>query len=241
MFHLPNTMIAIIIKYCLLTLIACNQTPLVTGPSYLESQITPISRNEIGQVFCRTRMTKNPIGGFDAVEIKYGYCVITDDAIIEFESFVLDPSLFPDIDSFHEQVKLLDSIFLSCVQWDNLTPVEKKISDDYGFTTCNTDKFKRDIPIRINEFMFNFDLAVTEATQKALGGAQSTRPVFDGRMYFIRYDFRNLLILKNKISLEETIIGADFDYPNFIKDKNGKNIDIGFDMMLVDGVLHFHR
>ena len=61
-----------------------------TGPSYIESEIRPISVNEKGEVLCRTRFVKNPTGAQTLMDVEYGLCVLTKNRIFSLSTHTIN-------------------------------------------------------------------------------------------------------------------------------------------------------
>ena len=208
-----------------------------TGPSYINSEIKPISINENGEILCRTRFSKNEMGAQRAMKITYGYLVITKDSIIQFSTQEIEPDGFPDYKTFSKLVRYWDSIFNSCYDNDKLSEIAHGIKNQYQFDLCNVSKYKINKVQKIFDFESKKQIDLTYTNQLALNGAKST-DYFDNKNLHIMYDFGNVVIMNNiNNEYEETQIGADFDYFNPWTNDNGDVENIGFEITRISGIL----
>jgi len=219
-----------------LSIIFCSSV-FATGPSYIDSKIRPISINEMGEILCRTRFTKNEMGAHKAMKITYGYCIITSDSIIQKTTQEIEPDGFPDYDTYTEFVTYWDSIFNSEFDKENLSEIGYLIKKQFRFDSYNVASYKIDKIQTISKFSENKRIDIIKTKQWALNGAKNTE-YFDSKMIHVLYDFGNVLILENvNNEFEEIQIGADFDYYNPWINKAGETENIGFDLSEITGVL----
>jgi hypothetical protein len=208
-----------------------------TGPSYIDSEIKPISINENGEILCRTRFSKNEMGAQRAMKITYGYLVITKDSIIQYITQEIEPDGFPDYETFSKFTDYWDSIFNSCYDKDHLSEIGHRIKNQYHFDLCNISKYKIDKVQSMSDFESKKQIDLRYTNQLALNGAKSTN-YFDNKDIHIMYDFGNIVIMNNiKNEYEETQIGADFDYFNPWTNDNGDIENIGFEITRISGIL----
>ncbi|WP_271766034.1 hypothetical protein [Aquimarina algiphila] len=207
----------------------------LTGPSSIASEINPISINENGEILCKTRFTKNQMGGYSPMRVEYGFCILSKDTIIQFRGKVLE-----DNEAYYEQLKYWDDIFKSEINEEQLNELNKEVlKNEYNFSSCNANSFKVDKTMPISEFETNKKINLKDSRQKALHGASSTS-YYDEKKVHLLYDFGHILLLNNindDNDEEELSLGSDFDYYNPWVNEEGKEVNIGFDISLVTGVL----
>lgn len=193
-----------------------------TGPSFIQSNMRPVSINGKGDILCRSRYTHNDMGSHRFMKISYGYCVISKGSLYEFQTHEFDPDIpvYDDVDVAVAEIERLDSIYNSTFDTKRGDNVIKSFNDKYNFTTPNVDKYKVDRMYTLPEFNALKKLKdLTEFTQKGLRGARST--TYLNRIY-IEYDFGDIVILRNKVSYEcveydheditDNCFGSNFDY-----------------------------
>ena len=208
-----------------------------TGPSYISSKIRPISINDKGDILCRTRFTKNEIGAHKDMKITYGYCIITNNSIIQYVTQEIEPDGFPDYDKYTEIVAYWDSVFNSGFDKEKISVVGHRIQNQFRFDSHNVESYKIEKTNAISEFSDKKGIDLRNIKQYALNGAKST-DYFDSKMIHVLYDFGKVVILENVHNEFDRIqIGADFDYYNPLVNKDGETEDIGFDMIEITGVL----
>ena len=233
------------IAVCFLVLITCLsfnsiKRKSITGPSSIYSQIKPISINKKGEILCKTIFTKNEMGAHSAMKIEYGFCVITNETIIEFLTKTIEPT--PE-ESYYTQKKYWDSIFKSETNQKEFDVINKRIlKDKYNFYSINLNAFKRNQILSISDIEKTKNTPLENNKQKGLRGAYS-EAYYNDKVYLL-YDFGNILIFDNNNDIDnngsELEFGATFNYYNaasVIEDDNGEMVSFGFDISNVTGVL----
>lgn len=212
-----------------------------TGPSYIESEIKPISRNEKGEILCKTRFTKNQMGAHSPMPIQYGFCVITKKEIKQFNTIRIDPGLIKDDETFYQLSKYWDGIFHGETNVRQLMEINQGVLESEGqFTALNVKPFQVDLVVSIPEFEKNKKTDLQTNKQKGLYGATGVEYYEAGNIHIV-YDFGDILILENKEDdYDESRIGARFDYSNPWTNRNGEEVNIGFAINLVTGVLRLN-
>ncbi len=189
-----------------------------TGPSYVHSEMNPVSINDKGEILCRTRFVKNDTGGHYYQRTEYGLCVITNGKIIEYRTKTLDPEMIGDKSngkiSEDEYIRLTehwDWIYKIGLDFSNLSGQQKRICEEYGFKENNTEKFKVDKKIRLADFEKEKNINLKKDKQLALKGAKSA--TYESQQIRILYDFGNILILNNTYREDpNSDTGANFSY-----------------------------
>ena len=191
-------------------MLSCCQA--ATGPSHISSKIHPISINEKGEILCRTRFSDNPMGARLQMPNTYGYCVITEDSIIEFEGYQLNTVDYTDHEEMQKQIDDRDSVLNTCIDWKNLSQVENEIVSQFKFSSCNIASFRVDTMIALSDLEKTKNIRLDHTKQKALGGAYSTS--YHGKRILLKYDFGRVLILGNQYHFvtDEINFGAEFSY-----------------------------
>lgn len=223
-----------------------------TGPSYVWSEIKPISINKNGDILCRTRYTENPSGGHYPTSYTYGYCILTKGNIVQYISkeIRMDDFSDEDFERYNTEKALQDSIFESPLNKKKIDPIGKKIIEEYGFSQNNVNKYKSDKIYLLDDFERERKVDLGKNPQKALNGALSNGYIKNANeetKVHILYDFGNILILENynNNELEEDEdIGASFDYKNPFYSTEGADGEIhylGFDISHVTGVIFLNR
>ena len=160
-----------------------------TGPSTIESEITPISINKKGQILCKTRFTQNKMGSYNPMIVEYGFCILTNDSILEIKTKVLNPNKFNNEDKYYEELKYWDKIFRRKTSTEQLYTIKNKIlKNNYNFTEVNTDQYKVDK-----------EISIVENNDK---GRQA-------RKYFISFEKKITKEFIEAISEDESIIGGN--------------------------------
>ena len=196
---------------------------LATGPSYIWSEMNPVSVNDKGEILCRTRFLTNDTGGHWYQRFEYGLCVISDGKITEFLTKILDPEIIGDDsdkskenisgDEYWELTKHWDWIYRTGLDFQKLSKQQKRICEQYGFKENNTEKFRVNKKIKVKDFEEERNISLTKDKQSALKGAKSIS--YDEQSVDILYDFGNILILNNTYSEDpQTDTGASFSYIN---------------------------
>lgn len=197
-------------------------TAFATGPSYVHSEMNPVSVNDKGEILCRTRFVKNDNGGHSYQRIEYGLCVISNGKIIEFRTKTLDPGTIEygsdkskgkiTEDEYLKLTKHWDWIFKTGLDFGKLSKQQKQICEQYGFKENNTENFKVNKKIRLSDFKKERNVDLKKDKQLALkGGAKSV--FYDNRQIHISYDFGNILILNNTYREDPDMdTGASFSY-----------------------------
>jgi len=186
---------------------------LATGPSYINAEIRPISVNDKGEVLCRTRLVKNPIGAHDYMDVEYGFCVVTNGTINHLSSKVL--SFYADSldgDTYMRYRQLYDSIFATvCFDKDVVSELKKLLDyEEYGFTKCNVERFNVGKITSISEFEKSKKIKdILKIPQYALDGGKGYYD--ENENIHVLYEFGNIIFTEN-ISQEFKEVGARFDY-----------------------------
>lgn len=229
------------IQILLLTIIIAfiTMSMVLTGPSYIESEIIPISINERGQILCKTRFTQNEMGSYSPMMVEYGFCILTNDSIIEFKTKVLNPDKLNNEDEYYIKLKFWDKIFRTETNIDQLNMINNQILDsNYNFSDVNIDKYKIDRKISTSEFEKQKNISLKQKSQKALKNAHNTT-YHSKKMLHIMYDFDDVIIIKNRVDFDDDIeIGAYFNYLIPWTDPNGVEKNIDYDIITVTGVLN---
>jgi len=209
----------------------------ITGPSWIESEIKPIAINENGEVLCKTRFSKNEMGAHMAMNVTYGFCIVSTDSIIQYDAKILDPFKIGE-DSFYNHLNYWDSVFEAKVTAKALDEIKSEVlKNAHNFSTCNTDSFKVDKVFPISAFEKNRNVNLSKIKQKGLYGAESADYYEDLKIHLL-YDFGSILFLHNEIDMDlENVVGADFNYLNPWTDENGIERNIGFELSKVTGIL----
>ena len=174
--------------------------------------------------------------------VRYGFCVISKDTIVQFKGMVLNPKESEannGYESFFDQRKFWDSIFEGETNKGQLDEIVKDILDKkYKFPLCNAGKYLIDKKFSIPDFEKDKNLKLNQNLQRGLYGATSIEYCEERKIHLL-YDFGSVLILNNENNLEYdgTEVGAEFGYYNPIVDKNGQEVNIGFDIFKITGVL----
>ena len=227
----------ILILLLIVTSVIC-MSMVSTGPSTIESEITPISINKKGQILCKTRFTQNKMGSYNPMIVEYGFCILTNDSILEIKTKVLNPNKFNNEDKYYEELKYWDKIFRGKTSTEQLYTIKNKIlKNNYNFTEVNTDQYKVDKEISIVEFEKEKKISLKEKRQKALKNAKSTT-YHSKKIVHILYDFGTIICLKNKTDYDDNEIGAYFDYLISWGDENGIEQKIDYDITTIVGVLN---
>lgn len=184
-----------------------------TGPSYINAEIKPISVNSKGEILCRTRFEKNPMGAHDYMDVEYGLCVITKSTIKPLSSKVL--SFYTDSlddDTYMEYRQLYDSIFINrCFDEDVVSELKKLLLyDKYGFTKCNVETFKVDKVTTVSALQKLKKADILKIPQYALDGGKGY--CNENEKMHILYDFGNVVFTFNTTDVEGEKTGASFDY-----------------------------
>lgn len=197
--------------FCILLSISYNFI-YATGPSYINSEIRPISINEKGEVLCRTRFQKNPMGNHDYMDIEYGLCVLTKDAILPLSVHIL--SYYADSldgDTYMQRRHLYDSIFTTvCFNSDVILELKQlSLRNKYDFKECNISLYEKNIKLSLSEFKRINHINLLKIPQHALHGGLGYYK--ENKDINILYDFGNIIITQNIMEeVEQT--GAIFDY-----------------------------
>ena len=207
-----------------------------TGPSSIESEIIPISRNQQGEVLCKTRFTKNEMGARMGMRVEYGFCIIANDTLITYRGKTLAPE-GNDTEEYHARLKFWDAIFYGETQRRQLGKIVSEVlKGSYYFNSCNTDSFRRDQRLSLAEFEADKGISLSSLKQEALKGVKSSS-YLDSKQVHVLYDFGSFVLMKNQRNFDETGIGAEFDYYNGWVNEEGKELNIGFDVSKVNGIL----
>ena len=209
---------------------------LITGPSSINSEIKPIAINEKGEILCKTRFTKNEMGGYSFMKVTYGFCIVSEDTIVQFDAKVLEDSMFTE-DTIYKVREYWDAIFHAKVTANQLDEIRTEVLENaYNFSNCNADSFKIDKVYPFSVFEKNRNVKLLENEQMGLYGARSTDYYEESKIHLL-YDFGKILFLKNENNYETPNLGADFDYYNPWTDEDGKEVNIGYETSKVTGIL----
>ncbi len=208
----------------------------ITGPSSINSEIKPIAINEKGEILCKTRFTKNEMGGYSFMKVTYGFCIVSEDTIIQFNTMVLEDAMFTE-DTIYKVREYWDTIFHSKVTDNQLDEIKTNVlKNTYQFAYCNADSFKIDKVYPFSVFEKNRKVNLLENEQMGLYDARSTDYYEESKIHLL-YDFGKILFLKNENNYETPNLGADFDYYNPWTDEDGKEVNIGYETSEVTGIL----
>lgn len=208
--------------YLLFSLFALSSlTVFATGPSYIHSEMNPVSVNDKGEILCRTRFVKNDTGGHSYQKIEYGLCVISNGKIIEYKTKTLDPETIEygsdkpngkmTENEYQKLTEHWDWIYKTGLDFDKLSKQQKRICEQYGFKENNTEKFRVNKKMRFSDFEKEKNIDLKKDKQLALKGAKSVS-YYDRRVHIL-YDFGNILILNNTYTEDpDTDTGASFSY-----------------------------
>ena len=192
-----------------------------TGPSYVNSEMNPVSVNEKGEILCRTRFVINDMGSHWYDRVEYGLCIISNGEIKEYLTKILDPSIVDDNTerpkdkiTGDEYIKLMnhwDWIFKTGFDFDKLSKQQKRICEEYEFKENNAGKYKVDKKIKLADFEKERNIDLSKNKQLALKKAKSIS--YEDRQLHILYDFGDVLILNNIYREDPEIdAGASFSY-----------------------------
>lgn len=192
-----------------------------TGPSYIYSEMNPVSVNDKGEILCRTRFITNDSGGHWYDKVEYGLCVISNGKITEYKTKILDPMIIDDNtdrpdgkitgDDYVKLVNHWDWIFKTGLDFNKLSKQQKRICEEFGFKENNAEKYKVDKKMRLSDFEKEKNINLSKNKQLALKAARSVS--YYNRRIHILYDFGNTLIISNRYSEHpETDIGSSFSY-----------------------------
>ncbi|PKV51959.1 hypothetical protein ATE84_4059 [Aquimarina sp. MAR_2010_214] len=226
----------ITILFAIVLVLLCNSMNSLTGPSTIESEIKPISINKKGEVLCKTRFTKNEMGAYSPIKIEYGFCIISKDTIIEIKTKTIDPT--PE-SSYYEQKDYWDSIFRSETSQQQLNDIKEVIlKNKYSFPSTNINSYKVNKILSVSDFETTKNVSLKKNKQKGLFGASSTEYYNEKKVHLL-YDFGSIILFNNtnNIDYEELELGSDFDYYNPWIDDMGKEINIGFEVNIITGIL----
>lgn len=196
---------------------------LATGPSYVWSEMNPVSVNDKGEILCRTRFLTNDSGGHWYQKYEYGLCVISNGKIVEFLTKMLDPEIIDENsnkaegkvsgEEYWELTKHWNWIYKTGLDFQKLSKQQQRICEEYGFKENNAEKFKVDKKMKIKDFEKEKNIDLTKNKQLALKAAKSI--LYEEQTVHVLYDFGNILILNNTFSEDpQTDTGASFSYMN---------------------------
>ena len=233
-------------RYILVVLILfITISAFATGPSYIYSEMNPVSVNEKGEVLCRTRFLKNDMGGHWFQHVEYGLCVLSKGKVIEYKTKILDPKYLAPDDSnpdrtkkevtekeYNDLQKHWDWIFKTGLNFEKLSKQQQKICDEYGFKENNADKYKVDKLYSKETLEKERNIDLRKQKQLALKKGRSTEYT-DTNKVKVLYDFGKIIILDNNFHEMADDAGAEFDYKNplFVND------NIGYEYYSITGVL----
>ena len=182
-----------------------------TGPSFINSEINPISINEKGEILCRTRFEKNPMGARTFMDVEYGVCILSKDTILQQTTQILSYTGYPEYEVYEQHRNYWNSIFESCLDSKKLSDIENSLKWQYRFNDCNVKSFERNDTVTIKELETKFKINLNTHKQQALYGAKSNPYGSNEDKIIILYDFGHIIITEN-LSYEDERIGIGFDY-----------------------------
>lgn len=225
--------------YLLLVILIFGIKLYATGSSSLESEIIPISINKDGNILCKTRFTKNEMGAYRGMEVKYGFCVITKKSIIQYQGIVIDEDEIENDDSvekYWEERNFWDRMFKSKTSTQQLqTIVQKVLKNKFTFDSLNADDYKIEKEYSFAEIQQSKQIDLTTVKLHALYGAKSSSH-FQSNNIQVAYDFGHVLLTSNYED-PDSKGGFTFDYFNPWINKQGKEENIGFEIFSVTGIL----
>jgi len=186
-----------------------------TGPSYIESEMRPITMNEQGDILCYTRFTKNDMGAGMIMPIIYGYCILTKDTIIHYTMKVLewDENSNVTMDTYNAERNLWDNIYYKGRFREKY--LISSVREQYNFTDDKIGNYKVDKTMSLLDFNKLKDIDIRKTRQKALYGVVSKNNYSkQGNRIHLLYDFGNIIILQNSIEESEKDCGSAFNYVN---------------------------
>ena len=211
-----------IIKWIFLfVLVSTSYTAIyATGPSYINSEIKPISINEKGEVLCRTRFEKNPMGAHTYMNIEYGLCVLSKNRILPLSTHIL--SYYDDLldDDIYTELRLYyDSIFTSvCFDAEVALELQRlSVEAKYNFRECNISQYAVNKTFLLSEFEKSRQVNMHKTPQQALSEGKGY--CRDNKSIHVLYDFGHIIVTKNTITMAEVdfpeemeTASATFDY-----------------------------
>lgn len=224
---------------------------MATGPSWIHAEIIPISINHNGDILCRTRFEKNPMGAYDFMEVEYGLGIIENNQLTQYITHTLPYPEDSDYDSYQKQRDYYEQRIQQC-NVDNMSLKEQALREQYQFNDCNVAPYKTDTVISYTEFERQRNIDLSQVTLLGLKGSKGEFEIFgdpDKTYLHVLYDFGNMLILDNDSSDMDNIngiIGALFDYKSgmilllndFDEEIEG---DLGFDIQRVTGIFFLNE
>lgn len=221
-----------------------------TGPSWVTSQLCPVSINSQGDILCKMRLQKNDTGGYYYTPIQYGLCVLSKGQLLEYPTDSIDPSIIDTYnkdlsdeiitDDLYMQIEhRMDSLFNTPLDFNNLGEIEKQVCEQYGFEANNVDKYKTNKKWDIVSLAKDKKVNIDMLSQKAIGGATENKSIERNNKFLcVEYDFGDVLIINNVSALEDEDIscGPEFNYTTFYT-INDRTELIGYDMSRITGVL----
>lgn len=186
-----------------------------TGPSYIESEMRPVALNDRGDILCYTRFTKNESGGGMIMPIVYGYCILTQDTIINYTMKVLewDEDSSISIEAYNAERDLWDNMYYKgSFREEYLISL---VREEYSFTGDKLGDFKVNKTMPLLDFNKLKNIDIRNMRQKALYGAVSKNNYSKQHNRInVLYDFGNIVILENNIEESEKDCGSAFNYIN---------------------------
>ncbi|NDV68371.1 hypothetical protein [Dysgonomonas sp. 25] len=216
-----------------------------TGPSYIHAEMRPISVNDKGEILCRTRFEKNPMGGHYPMDIEYGVCVITSDTIVMYGTHLLQYQGYPTYESYEQHQNFWDSIFYSPFDKSKLSDIEYMVANHYyKFSESNVEPYLVNDTLSVEDMKRKRKIDLTKISQKSLYGGTGIYPKdYLSRKVILLYDFGHLLIIQNNNGIsdegdEEWTIA--FNYPSgfLFRNENGEDVDVGYDYGRITGILY---
>lgn len=206
--------------------------------SYLNSDITPISINQKGEVLCKTEFSANLSGGGYAYDfVKYGFCVLSQDSIHYFKGVTLI-----DVDDYEDkQYPFWDAIYNKATSEDQLKSIVSEVlKNSFIFSELNAEKFKVDTIMDKDVFQKKNGIDVNKTRQKALFGGLANKYSCSSKIH-VTHDFGKIILLDNYSHWEDNIelgeiyyeIGCDISYYF----KHGYSDGGYYDLYHITGVL----
>jgi len=192
--------------------------------------MTPVAINNKGDVLCYTRFVKNEMGARFPMPISYGYCILTQDTIIQYTMKVLEwDDKDTDMEAYNAEYKLWESIFKGPFRERYLV---KAVREKYGFTEAGVNDYKVNKTMSVADFNKMKNINLYKTRQKALLGVVSKNNYSQQKnKVHVLYDFGNIVLLQNNILETEEIFGSKFNYIN------SYFVDVGYEESKITGVI----
>lgn len=205
----------------------------LTGPSYISVDIRAIGINDAGEVLCKTRFSKNPWGAYRQMDVFYGYCIVTNNSIIEFKNDSVMVDIDEDWEVVAQEISKLDSTYGLALNLENTNDLETKLVSSYFFKPISLNTYKNSI-VELHQI----ESQLNSNTQRSIRNAKSINYV--NHVINVSYETDKFIFVENRIDLHndsDKIFGAEFDFPNYIQTINSDLQNVGFDIQEVTGIL----